>query len=140
MKASRRMWSRRILRAGWLIAPIFAVPGKIYGFVKKIFKAIFYDYRGQKLDWSFLTGISIAAGVLGLFGWGMISVTEHQNRRYENADAAEIKAAATADQCVAQLLAQRLDSGQAVKRYSIEQDVKRCEDLRMAQQQKEALK
>lgn len=40
MSASRRMWSRRVLRAGWLIAPIFTMP-------KRAFRWCITDYKGR---------------------------------------------------------------------------------------------
>lgn len=139
MSASRRMWSRRILRAGWLLAPIFALPGNIWRGIKKCFKGIFYNYHGN-FDWSFLTGMTVVGGVIGLFLFGLVFMTEQQNKHYENASPAELKAAVAADACVGQLLAQRLESGQSIKRYYLDADLKRCEDWRMVEQQKAALK
>ena len=32
-KGTRRMWARRVLRAGWLLAPIMQLPGAAYKFL-----------------------------------------------------------------------------------------------------------
>jgi len=134
MKASRRMWSRRILRAGWLIAPIFSFPGRLWTGIKKAGRVFFYS--GSKPDWSFIFFMTCVGGFIAWFTWMMV---EQSNKYTKHATPTEIKEAAK-DQCVATQLARRLEIGLPIREYDISYESNRCDGLRVVEQQKQLLK
>lgn len=61
---TRRMWARRMLRAGWLIAPLFSMPRRAYHF-------FLCDDATKKFDFGALCITSFCLGCL----FGMVSCT-----------------------------------------------------------------
>lgn len=122
---TRRMWSRRFLRAGWMIAPIFSFPAAICGSFKRNWSTIKF----------ILILFSLMAGFLTMLFYG-----EAQSRKkWEDAPVAKVKSAA-ANPCIAQQIAHELSQGVTVSHYDLEVFDKRCADAMVVRAQLEAIK
>ena len=140
MSGTRRMWSRRLLRAGWLVAPVFAFPGAVFRWVRSCFRAVFYDHRGN-----FETGLAIFMAIVVLIVYGfataLMAMEDHVSKP---ADPEEIKAAMV-DPCAKGQLLARLQTGM-IRGVDISQAEKACEQkreqleqLRMLEEQRATL-
>lgn len=132
MSASRRMWSRRILRAGWLIAPIFTFP-------RRMWRYFFYDYGGTFSKFNF----GFAVFMVCFFGMIVTGITEMiRDGQYNRTIATneQIKAAADSDPtgCVAQQLNYYLTNSTVTLPY-IDKAKSTCEDVKVILAQRKAL-
>jgi len=134
------MWSRRVLRAGWLIAPIFEIPGNILRGIRKAFRKLFFSYDGE-FETSFTCFIVLIVSMVSFF----IYTISHQNDKYTlPANPDNIKEA-MADPCAQQKLTDRLRVGM-IRQWDIDEAKSKCaaereqeKQLQLMEQQKQML-
>lgn len=132
---TRRMWSRRVLRAGWLIAPIFTFPGKVWTGIKNVFRNVFYPYGKFKMpNLGFPLFLACA---LTIFCFGVVNLAKESTKYSTNASTEELKEAAV-DPCMAAEINEQLGH-RAIKLYDIERMEARCRDKRAIEVQYKAL-
>lgn len=129
---TRRMWSRRILRAGWLIAPIFTFP-------RRAWRYFFYDYRGEFSVFNLGFAIFMLAFISTIIT-GVYTMVQDVNYRKTVATTEQIKAAADSDptECVAQQLNNRLSNSTVTLSY-IDEAKRSCEEVKVILAQRKAL-
>ena len=86
---TRRMWSRRVLRAGWFLAPVLRVPAALWGF--------FFGTSGAA--WTTV--------ILGLMVFGMGSCVKRDIYLDQVSTGAEIEAAVQDNACMINLMPRR---------------------------------
>lgn len=129
MSGTRRMWARRLLRAGWLVAPVLASPAAVVRGVRDCFRAVFYDHRGK-----FETGLAVFMAIVVLIVYGfataLIAMEDHVTKP---ADPEEIREAML-EPCAKSQLLNRLQTGM-IRGVDISQAEKACEQKREQQEQ-----
>lgn len=94
-RGTRRMWARRMLRAGWLIAPVFSMPRKAYDY--------FLCDRHGNFEFFRLFWGSVLMGMLG----GVTSCSHTEWRKIQVATAAEVTEALRGNACMTDLMPRR---------------------------------
>lgn len=138
MNGTRRMWSRRVLRAGWLIAPLFTMPGRIYRAAKPAVRNFFFDRYGN-FKTADVIGCLIVATIFGLMVFAIASMANDMNKYSRHATSEMIKEAAASDPCVAKELVDTVNGGAVIKEYTIEVAQLSCKKQRSIEKQKETL-
>lgn len=59
-RATRRLWTRRAIRAGWLLGPILEIPGKFFRLLGKVFSHFFGNPADALIS---IVILSLVAGV-----------------------------------------------------------------------------
>jgi len=123
------MWSRRFLRAGWLIAPIFTFPAKAW------------DFAVEWFDW----GVAALITVILLMLWGVIALVaaldDRTTRHHTVATPTQVKEA-VADTCVGGQLKKYLEENptSAIRWIDIDYAKRQCTTFTARQQQEAVLK
>lgn len=130
------MWSRRILRAGWLIAPIFTFPAKVWNKIKSVIRYMCFDYSDRFSWFNTLSILTLATVIISLL-FMFRSMIETNSRYWSLADNAEIKEAAK-NECVAYQLDQKLKSN-AIRIHDIDTAIDSCNEAAAILAQRKAL-
>lgn len=97
------MWSRRLLRAGWLIAPLFSLPGKIVRFPIRALRFLFYNERHKCVD-----GFNVFFGVFLVAMFSTLCWTIYADKHFASAATAEAVTDALKDNaCMTDLMPRR---------------------------------
>lgn len=92
MRSSRRMWARRMLRAGWLLAPILSFPGRFWRY---------YTADKENFIWC-------SVGFAALYAVGWMAQNVYTGTR--EATPAQITEALKGDWCMADLMPRRQEA------------------------------
>lgn len=114
---TRRMWSRRFLRAGWMIAPIFLMPKKAYLWFTT-------DSRGRR-DYDNLIGCS----VLGFFVSIICSAGFWLNYQMSPASPARIAKAIKEYKCLPELSETLVKRESAISNGFLSRQQSDCEEV-----------
>lgn len=134
MKSStRRMWARRLLRAGWLIAPLFAIP--------RWFKYQFFVTKDEK--WNI--GGTIWFFIIIAFGCLVVDCSQYTVKINKQADAAQIAEYLKDDPCMIEMMPRwQANVKRPLKVRDLEEGKSACEqhfgDTRKMNEQKAAMK
>ena len=131
-RTMRRMWARRVLRAGWLLAPLLTFPSKV---------CTYLFYCEGKFSWSNVAVVSF----LGCILFGMVSCTTTEIKEAQVASPAEITAALKGNPCMIELMPRWVvNSKKPLRRGDLVKGAEMCAatwgDHALIQQQEQAMK
>ncbi|WP_407307884.1 hypothetical protein [Acinetobacter sp.] len=118
---TRRMWSRRILRAGWALAPIAQAPGRIRRWAKRNLENLIF--------------LLLVAGAIG----GFCFLIHQATHGADPVSPQEIREAAEGSECVKFNMPQLIERTVVIRVHDLEALEKGCEDATTLQKQKEEL-
>jgi len=113
---TRRMWSRRFLRAGWALAPVLEFPKNAWGMVRR--------------NYGFVLFLIFMASLIGMF----LSFIIRSNHSTDPATAADF-AEARKDPCVRANLPQLINQRRIIYNFHLDNLRTQCKQAEILQQQ-----